>query len=51
MGGKEVKTSADLLYELIYDWLEVNPMTISDLILVFEEIKFEQLMADDVQDG
>lgn len=45
-------TNEDGLYDLIYEYLEQNPMEIGNLLLIFEQIKFEQLtlLKDEDQD-
>lgn len=50
MSNLDYQEEADALYDIIYDFLEVNPISISILLLVFEQIKYEQ-MKEFIQDG
>lgn len=47
------QTNAERLYDLIYDYLEINPMEIGELLTVFEQIKYEQFreMIDEQDQG
>jgi len=44
-------TETERFYNLIYDYLEINPMSVSEMTGVFVTITLEQLGVSDVQEG
>jgi hypothetical protein len=37
------KTEIEILYDIIYDYLENSNIQLAELIFIFEQIKFEQM--------